>query len=85
MAGSRDGLILLVQHRRFGDDELAPQLTLKRYRSEKAAHEDGTWRHRRVVLEPMSDDSSYEQIVFEGEEVEELQVLGELAGYVLTK
>ncbi|HSK80334.1 MAG TPA: hypothetical protein VLQ45_28025 [Thermoanaerobaculia bacterium] len=41
--GTRDGKIVLVQHRQIQDTDLGGHFTLKRYRSEKEALSDGTW------------------------------------------
>ena len=49
--GTREGRTVLVQLRDALDPDTGERLTVKRYRSEKTADEDG-WRHVRIVLEP---------------------------------
>lgn len=44
-AGSREGKVVVVQHRDIADPETGGRFTIKRYRSEKEAGPDGTWRH----------------------------------------
>ena len=53
VAGSRTGRLLLIQ--RFGEVEETAQFTVKRYRSEKEAVEDG-WKHTFIRLEPLNPE-----------------------------
>ena len=46
---------MLVQLRDAVDPDTGERFTVKRYRSEKTADEDG-WRHVRIVLEPINPD-----------------------------
>ncbi|HWO71020.1 MAG TPA: DEAD/DEAH box helicase [Actinomycetota bacterium] len=50
--GSRDRKVVLVQLAGAEDPEGGGRYTVKRYRSEKVAMDDGTWRHSRIWLEP---------------------------------
>lgn len=52
-AGSRQGKLVLVRHR--GASESGGEFTIKRYRSEKTVHQ-GSWRHTRIVLEPLNPE-----------------------------
>ncbi|MBR4189994.1 MAG: hypothetical protein IKQ55_08540 [Kiritimatiellae bacterium] len=54
--GSREGRIVLAQHRGVADPESGGAYSIKRYRSEKRATSDGSWRHERIVLEPLNRD-----------------------------
>ena len=54
--GSREGRIVLAEHRGAEDPEGGGAYSIKRYHSEKAATEDGTWRHDRIVLEPLNPE-----------------------------
>jgi uncharacterized protein len=53
--GTRNGKIVVVQHRSISDPETGGSYTIKRYRSEKVVDEDGGWRHERIELAPESD------------------------------
>lgn len=52
--GSRQGRIVLVQHRSIHDPETGGSYTVKRYRSVKLPSEEGTWRHGIIQLEPVN-------------------------------
>ncbi|MGZ5498827.1 MAG: type I restriction enzyme endonuclease domain-containing protein, partial [Candidatus Aminicenantales bacterium] len=80
--GSREGKVVLVQHREVQDTDMGGHYTLKRYRSEKESAPDGTWRHTRIVLRPESDRDGYEPIVIEEAEEAELHVIAELIGVI---
>jgi hypothetical protein len=81
--GTREGKIVLVQHRDIQDPDTGTALTVKRYRSAKVPADDGEgWRHQRIVLACETTAAGYEDIVFESEdEVGDLRVLAE---YVAT-
>ena len=53
--GTRQGRTVLVQLQDAVDPDTGDRFTVKRYRSEKAADENG-WRHVRIVLEPLNPD-----------------------------
>jgi SOS-response transcriptional repressor LexA len=50
VTGSRNGKLVLVRDVTTGGNEA---FTVKRYRSEKGAREDG-WRHEKITLEPLN-------------------------------
>ncbi len=75
--GSRNGKIVLVQNRGIADPEHGGSYTLKRYRSEKADADDGTWHHTRIELVPESTDSRFKSIIFDQEKNGELKVVAE--------
>jgi hypothetical protein len=77
-AGTRQGMVVLAQHRDIHDHELEGRFTVKVYESEKVAAEDGGWRHAVVRLKPDSDDPTFEPIVLEGLEEGELRIIAEL-------
>lgn len=55
VAGSRTGRKLLVEN--HAESEAGGQrYTVKRYRSEKIAHEDGAWEHARIFMEPLNPE-----------------------------
>lgn len=61
-AGSRQGKIVLVQHRDVTDPETGGSYTVKRYQSEKQGDGEG-WRHERITLMPMSSDPRFLPLV----------------------
>jgi uncharacterized protein len=81
--GTRQGKIVLVQHRSIEDPDTGGHYTVKIYQSEKMASEDGGWRHNRITLKPSSTDFSYKPIVFEVENGDEVAVVAEMVA-VLT-
>ena len=81
--GSREGRIVVVQHRAIDDPETGGRYTLKRYHSEKVADPDGGWRHLRITLKPESDRPGFEPLVLEaGDNDDGFAVIAELL-YVL--
>lgn len=77
-AGSREGKVVLVQHRSIADPETGGRFTVKVYSSLKAEDREGCWRHRKIVLKPDTDQPGYEPIVLElNEEQDEVQVIAE--------
>ena len=78
--GTRQGKIVLVQHREIQDTETGGHYTLKRYTSEKAQEGDGSWRHTRIVLRPDTDREGYEPILLEPEEEGEARIVAEFLG-----
>jgi DUF2075 family protein len=63
--GSRQGKVVVVQHRSIDDPETGGRYTVKVYSSEKVADEDGSWRHERITLRPDSDRPDYGLIVID--------------------
>ena len=76
--GTREGKVVVVEHRRIDDPDTGSHVTVKIYHSEKIPAEDGEWRHSRIVLKPDSTDRSYRPIVLDPSEFENLRVLAEL-------
>jgi len=76
--GTRQGKVVLAEHRDIADPELGGRYTVKVYESEKIATGDGEWRHGVVRLKPDSSDPSFPPIVFSGLEEGELRVVAEL-------
>ena len=77
-AGSREGKVVLVQHRSIADPESGGRFTVKVYSSVKAEDGEGGWRHRKIVLKPDTDQPGYEPIVLElNEAQDEVQVVAE--------
>jgi hypothetical protein len=77
--GSREGKIVVVQHRQISDAETGGRYTIKRYSSEKIAADEGGWKHRRITLSPESTLPQFKPIVIELDEDQgEFTVIAEL-------
>lgn len=53
VTGSRQGRLVLVEQRGDGGND---RYTVKRYHSQKAQREDGTWSHEKIMLEPLNPE-----------------------------
>lgn len=76
LGGSRNNKIVIVQHRDIQDPDTGGSFTIKRYISEKVTDGD-TWRHKKIILQPDSNISSYEPIELDIETFSEVRVIGE--------
>lgn len=76
-AGSREGKIVLVQHRDIQDIEQGGHYTVKEYHSDKVFSEDGEWHHSKITLRPKTSSLGYKDIVLSEDQVRELRVVGE--------
>ena len=76
--GTRQGKVVLVQHRDIQDPDTGGQYTVKVYESEKSESDDGTWQHDRVVLKPDTLAPGYKPIEIKANVLEELRVIAEL-------
>jgi len=74
--GSRQGRIVVVEHRSISDPDTGGSYTVKRYESEKVADPDGGWRHDQIRLLPDADAPGYEPIVLSPDA--EVRVIAEL-------
>lgn len=63
--GSREGKIVLTQCSEI-DEEYGSKYTVKKYHSEKAENQDGTWQHTKIELQPLNPD--YQPIELDQEE-----------------
>ncbi len=72
---SHEGKIVLVQYLGAADPDTGGVFSVKRYRSEKTASRDGTWRHDQITLLPLNPD--YRPIVLNPEHVGDVQVVAE--------
>lgn len=78
-AGTREGKVVVVQHRSIADPETGGRYTIKLYASEKVSAEDGGWRHERITLHPDSDRSGFEPLVIHlGEHEDGFSVVAEM-------
>ena len=75
--GSRQGKVVVVEHRQISDADTGARVTVKLYQSEKVPTEEGEWRHSRIVLKPDSTEKRYCPIVLDPVEAENLKVVAE--------
>lgn len=76
--GTRNGKIVLAQHKSIDDPETGGAYTVKVYYSTKATLPDGTWRHKEIRLQPDSSDSTFRDLVFGPEAAGDLRIVAEL-------
>ena len=79
VTGTRQGRVVLVQLADEVDPETGQRFTVKRYRSEKTADEDG-WRHVAITLKP--DNAAFEPIQLRAEDEERVAVVAEFVEVV---
>ena len=77
LGGSREGKVVLVQHREIQDVEMGGHYTVKESHSEKIIDSAGCWEHSRIVLKPKTNALGYKDIVLQSDQTNELKVLGE--------
>lgn len=63
--GTRQGKVVIAEHRSIDDPETGGRYTIKIYTSEKITTRDGSWQHERITLRPDSTHPGYEPIVLE--------------------
>lgn len=76
--GTRQGKIVLAQHRGIADVDNGGQFTVKKYDSKKILHPDGTWHHTLIMLKPETTALGYETLTFSDENIEDVKVIAEL-------
>ena len=76
--GTRQGKVVLVQHREIQDTDIAGHFTIKVYESQKKFEVDGRWRHTEIILRPDSTYTEYEPIILSVDQAEDLRVIAEL-------
>ena len=78
-AGTRQGKVVVAQHRSIEDPDTGGRYTVKIYMSEKIPADDEGWRHERVMLHPDSDKPGFEPIEIDVREGEDgLRIVAEL-------
>ena len=75
VTGTRQGRTVLVQLQDAVDPDTGQRFTVKRYRSEKTADDEG-WRHVRVLLEPANPE--FEPIQLATDDEDAVAVVAEL-------
>ncbi|MBR4921071.1 MAG: DUF2075 domain-containing protein [Prevotella sp.] len=83
-AGSRQGKIVLVQHRNFYDDDSGGAYSIKKYSSSWSGNESDGYQHEKIELIPLNND--YKTIVINREDIEDDEepfiVIGEFVGVI---
>ncbi|GAA3585555.1 DNA/RNA helicase domain-containing protein [Marinobacter xestospongiae] len=74
--GTRNGRIMLVQHRAIEDPDNGSCITVKLYRSEKTVSGDELVNEK-VILMPVTSAHGYRDIVIEDDDLHDLRVVGE--------
>lgn len=69
--GTRQGKVVVVQHRDIADPETGGRYTVKLYSSERVDDGAGGWHHERIVLSPDSNDATHIPIVLENPAADE--------------
>ena len=78
--GSRQGKIVLAQHRGYFDEDNAGAYSIKEYSSEKSYNDDGSWQHESITLRPFNP--AYEPIRIDAENAESFAIIGEFVEVV---
>ena len=76
--GSRQGKIVLAQHKDISDTDTSGQYTVKRYESRKKVLADGTWRHESITLRPDTTVPGYSPFIFDETLGRDVRVIAEL-------
>ncbi|MDB5872222.1 MAG: family ATPase [Ramlibacter sp.] len=76
--GTRQGKVVLAQHRDIADPETGGTFTVKIYSSEKAGDGHKSWAHTHITLSPSSSDAAFQPIVLQAQSATEVTVLAEL-------
>jgi len=83
VVGSRNGKIVLVQHRSVFDSEHGGAYSIKKYSSKKHYDPDDNWQHEQIMLIPINPD--YKSISIPESESESFTVIAEFIGIVPAK
>jgi DUF2075 family protein len=75
--GTRNGKVVVAQHRSIHDPELGGSYTIKVYSSSKIVEADGSWRHTEIRLNPDSDQADFKPIVIRTAADEEFRIVAE--------
>lgn len=81
-AGSRQGTIVLAQHRGYFDEDNAGSYSIKEYSSEKSVDEYGGWQHEKIILKPYNP--AYDPIVLTPDDEEDFRIVGGFVGIIRT-
>ncbi|MBN8697098.1 MAG: DUF2075 domain-containing protein [Bacteroidetes bacterium] len=73
--GSRNGKIVLVESTNIKDSDFGSGYTVKEYHSIKEITSND-WKHEKILLKPLSHDSSYRNIEIKEDELNNFRVVG---------
>jgi len=79
-AGTRQGKVVLAQHRAIQDSDTGGHFTVKVYESQKEQAPDGSWLHTSIALRPDTTAAGYEPIVLTAEAAADFRIVAELIG-----
>lgn len=80
--GSRNGKIVLAQHRDIRDPDTGARYTIKRYESAKVEGDTGQWRHSKILLKPETTEFGYRSLEFDESAAGDLAVLAEFVAVI---
>lgn len=80
--GSRNGKIVLAQHREIRDPDTGARYTIKRYQSAKDEDDNGQWRHSKILLKPETTEFGYKALEFDESMAGDLVVLAEYVAVI---
>ncbi len=83
--GTRQGKVVVAQHRSIDDPDMGGTFTIKVYGSEKEKGEDGEWEHSRIVLKPDSDIADFKPLIFSSSDAGSLKIVAELISVIDTE
>jgi DUF2075 family protein/phage repressor protein C with HTH and peptisase S24 domain len=76
--GTRNGRVIVAEHRDISDPDTGGSYTVKLYHSTKEHRKDGTWRHLEVRLSPDSDDPTYKELILGPDAAGSVRIIAEL-------
>ena len=76
--GTREGKVVVAEHRSIHDSETGGSYTVKVYHSKKLVDRSGSWRHVQIRLRPDSDNQRFRELVFESETAGSVRIVAEL-------
>lgn len=76
-AGTRNGKVVVAQHRAISDPDSGGSYTIKLYSSKKITGENGDWQHSEIRLSPDSDQPGFEPIVIRDNDSDSLKIVAE--------
>jgi len=76
--GSRNGKVVLAQHREIYDSETGGHFTVKLYQSDKEYKPDGSWHHTQIKLYPDSYLQTFKPIIIYADQADDLLIVAEL-------
>lgn len=73
--GSREGKIVLVENYNIQDSDFGAGFTVKEYHSKIEINQDA-WKHKEIILKPLSFSQDYKEIVLNKDEATNLKIVG---------